>query len=99
MNIEEKDPLAALTDGLDVFNHVHISENDRGTPGIPPSARARVNQAERWEKQAAERVAANKLDEELFKTISKDLETRNSEQLKLIRQQMFVFDDLEKFEA
>lgn len=41
----------------------------------------------------------NKLDEELFQTISKDLETRNSEQLKSIRQQMFVFDDLEKFEA
>ena len=32
-NIEEKDPLGALKDSLDVINHVHISENDRGTPG------------------------------------------------------------------
>ena len=32
-NIEEKDPLGALRDNLDVVNHVHISENDRGTPG------------------------------------------------------------------
>ncbi|MGK0188493.1 MAG: D-psicose/D-tagatose/L-ribulose 3-epimerase [Verrucomicrobiales bacterium] len=32
-NIEEKDPIAALRDSLDVINHVHISENDRGTPG------------------------------------------------------------------
>lgn len=32
-NIEEKDPLGALKDNLDVVNHVHISENDRGTPG------------------------------------------------------------------
>jgi D-psicose/D-tagatose/L-ribulose 3-epimerase len=32
-NIEEKNPLEALKDNLDVVNHVHISENDRGTPG------------------------------------------------------------------
>ena len=32
-NIEEKDPLSALRDNLDVIRHVHISENDRGTPG------------------------------------------------------------------
>ncbi|MEZ5324348.1 MAG: sugar phosphate isomerase/epimerase [Verrucomicrobiales bacterium] len=32
-NIEEKDPLGALKASLDVINHVHISENDRGTPG------------------------------------------------------------------
>ncbi len=32
-NIEEKDPLAALRENLDVIGHVHISENDRGTPG------------------------------------------------------------------
>ena len=32
-NIEEKDPIAALTSSFDVINHVHISENDRGTPG------------------------------------------------------------------
>ncbi|WP_298289052.1 sugar phosphate isomerase/epimerase [Novosphingobium sp.] len=34
-NIEEKDPVAALTTALAKghVNHVHISENDRGTPG------------------------------------------------------------------
>ncbi len=34
-HIEEKDPLAALDDVLasPFLNHVHISENDRGTPG------------------------------------------------------------------
>jgi D-psicose/D-tagatose/L-ribulose 3-epimerase len=34
-NIEEKDPIAALTRALAKghVNHVHISENDRGTPG------------------------------------------------------------------
>jgi D-psicose/D-tagatose/L-ribulose 3-epimerase len=34
-NIEEKDPLAALNTALDQGHvaHVHISENDRGTPG------------------------------------------------------------------
>ncbi len=32
-NIEEKDPIACITDNLDVIKHVHISENDRGTPG------------------------------------------------------------------
>lgn len=32
-NIEERDPLAALRDNLDVVRHIHISENDRGTPG------------------------------------------------------------------
>ncbi len=32
-NIEEKDPLGAIDVGIDVINHVHISENDRGTPG------------------------------------------------------------------
>ncbi|MBP7949930.1 MAG: sugar phosphate isomerase/epimerase [Verrucomicrobiales bacterium] len=32
-NIEEKNPLGALQDGYDVVRHVHISENDRGTPG------------------------------------------------------------------
>jgi D-psicose/D-tagatose/L-ribulose 3-epimerase len=32
-HIEEKDPRAALRDCADVLVHVHISENDRGTPG------------------------------------------------------------------
>jgi D-psicose/D-tagatose/L-ribulose 3-epimerase len=32
-HIEEKDPRAALEDCADVLVHVHISENDRGTPG------------------------------------------------------------------
>lgn len=32
-NIEEKDPLKALADNWEVVRHVHISENDRGTPG------------------------------------------------------------------
>lgn len=32
-NIEEKDPAAALREHIDVVEHVHISENDRGTPG------------------------------------------------------------------
>ena len=32
-NIEEKDPAAALADNIDVVKHIHISENDRGTPG------------------------------------------------------------------
>jgi len=32
-NIEEKDPIGCITEHIDVINHVHISENDRGTPG------------------------------------------------------------------
>ena len=32
-NIEEKDPAAAIADNIDVIKHIHISENDRGTPG------------------------------------------------------------------
>ena len=32
-NIEEQDPAAALTRNIDVVNHIHISENDRGVPG------------------------------------------------------------------
>lgn len=32
-NIEEKDPVAALTANVDILKHVHVSENDRGTPG------------------------------------------------------------------
>jgi len=32
-NIEEKHPLAVIEPNLDVIRHVHISANDRGTPG------------------------------------------------------------------
>jgi len=32
-NIEEADPIAALTRHTDVVHHIHISENDRGVPG------------------------------------------------------------------
>ena len=39
----------------------------------------------------------NKLDEELFGTISKTLEKRQPDRFKAIQQQMFVFDDMMKF--
>ncbi|MHC4188632.1 MAG: sugar phosphate isomerase/epimerase family protein [Planctomycetota bacterium] len=32
-NIEEKDPIGCISEHVDVIKHVHISENDRGTPG------------------------------------------------------------------
>ena len=32
-NIEEKDPVGCISKHIDAINHVHISENDRGTPG------------------------------------------------------------------
>jgi len=32
-NIEEKDPVGVIAPNIDVIKHVHISENDRGTPG------------------------------------------------------------------
>ncbi|HEX41807.1 MAG TPA: sugar phosphate isomerase/epimerase [Phycisphaerales bacterium] len=32
-NIEEKDPVGVITKYGDAINHIHISENDRGTPG------------------------------------------------------------------
>lgn len=32
-NIEETDPIGALTRNADVVHHIHISENDRGVPG------------------------------------------------------------------
>ena len=32
-NIEEKDPIGVIDQYADVIKHVHISENDRGTPG------------------------------------------------------------------
>lgn len=32
-NIEEKDPVGVIAPNLRAINHVHTSENDRGTPG------------------------------------------------------------------
>ena len=32
-NIEEKDPIGCITKHADLIRHVHVSENDRGTPG------------------------------------------------------------------
>jgi D-psicose/D-tagatose/L-ribulose 3-epimerase len=32
-NIEEKDPVGVIAPHIDSINHVHLSENDRGTPG------------------------------------------------------------------
>ncbi|MHC4555975.1 MAG: sugar phosphate isomerase/epimerase family protein [Planctomycetota bacterium] len=32
-NIEEKDPVGCISQYIDMIEHVHISENDRGTPG------------------------------------------------------------------
>ena len=32
-NIEEKHPIGVIRPHLAQINHVHISENDRGTPG------------------------------------------------------------------
>jgi len=32
-NIEEKDPVGCIGPHIDIIKHVHISENDRGTPG------------------------------------------------------------------
>ena len=32
-NIEEKDPIGCIAPAFEFINHVHISENDRGTPG------------------------------------------------------------------
>jgi len=32
-NIEEKDPVAAISRTARAINHVHVSDNDRGTPG------------------------------------------------------------------
>jgi D-psicose/D-tagatose/L-ribulose 3-epimerase len=32
-NIEEKDPIGVIRSHIGAINHVHISENDRGTPG------------------------------------------------------------------
>lgn len=41
----------------------------------------------------------NKLDEDLFGNLSRELEERQPDQFRAIKQKMFVFDDLMKFEA
>lgn len=41
----------------------------------------------------------NKLDEDLFGSLSRELEERQPDQFRAIKQKMFVFDDLMKFEA
>ncbi|MBM1699603.1 flagellar motor switch protein FliG, partial [Sulfitobacter mediterraneus] len=41
----------------------------------------------------------NKLDEDLFGNLSRELEQRQPDQFRAIKQKMFVFDDLMKFEA
>jgi D-psicose/D-tagatose/L-ribulose 3-epimerase len=53
-NIEEKDAVAALTATLPHVSHIHISENDRGTPGtghapiLPAIAAARSGGYDGW---------------------------------------------------
>ncbi|MBN1817910.1 MAG: sugar phosphate isomerase/epimerase [Sedimentisphaerales bacterium] len=32
-NVEEKDPVGCIAENIDMLRHVHISSNDRGTPG------------------------------------------------------------------
>jgi len=32
-NLEERDPVGCITENIDLIRHVHVSENDRGTPG------------------------------------------------------------------
>jgi D-psicose/D-tagatose/L-ribulose 3-epimerase len=32
-NIEEKDPVGCISPNINIIKHVHLSENDRGTPG------------------------------------------------------------------
>jgi D-psicose/D-tagatose/L-ribulose 3-epimerase len=32
-NIEEQDPVGAISKNIEAINHFHVSENDRGTPG------------------------------------------------------------------
>ena len=44
-NIEEKDPVGAIARTIDAIGHVHISENDRGTPGSGNTPLAETLQA------------------------------------------------------
>lgn len=44
-NIEEQDPIGCILDTADIIKHVHISENDRGTPGQGHIDFARTMQA------------------------------------------------------
>ena len=49
-NIEEKDPVGVIAPNLRFINHVHFSENDRGTPGkghVPWAATMRALEAGR----------------------------------------------------
>ena len=32
-NLEERDPIGCIAEHVSLIRHVHISENDRGTPG------------------------------------------------------------------
>jgi D-psicose/D-tagatose/L-ribulose 3-epimerase len=51
-NIEEKDPVGVIAPNLSRINHVHLSENDRGTPGaghIPWAATLAALQAGRYD--------------------------------------------------
>ena len=53
-NIEERDPVAALAATMHQVSHIHISENDRGTPGrghapiLPAIAAARAGGYDGW---------------------------------------------------
>lgn len=44
-NIEEKDPVGVIARTIDAIAHVHISENDRGTPGAGNTPLAETLQA------------------------------------------------------
>ena len=44
-NIEEKDPVGVIAQTIDAIAHVHISENDRGTPGSGNTPLAETLQA------------------------------------------------------
>lgn len=44
-NIEEKDPVGVIAKTIDAIAHVHISENDRGTPGAGNTPLAETLQA------------------------------------------------------
>jgi D-psicose/D-tagatose/L-ribulose 3-epimerase len=51
-NIEDKDPIGVIAPNIAHINHVHFSENDRGTPGkghIPWAARMKARKQMRPE--------------------------------------------------
>ncbi len=53
-NIEERDPIASMTAAMPHIRHIHISENDRGTPGrghaaiLPAIAAAKAAGYDGW---------------------------------------------------